>query len=96
MSVMPDQIQVAYASETEQVELTLEYLEGESLGAAILRSGILERFPEIDLDENKTGIYGRLVGPEQVLIQGDRVEIYRSLKIDPKEARRLRASRDKT
>ena len=58
---------------------------------AIRASGLLERHPELGLGEPLIGIWGRACAPEAVLADGDRVEIYRPLTMDPNEARRLRA-----
>jgi len=55
---------------------------------AILESGIAEEFPEQDIHSCKTGIWGRVVQKNQSLREGDRIEIYRSLIIDPRDARR--------
>jgi len=54
---------------------------------------MLLRHPEIDLAAQKLGIFGRPVTAEKAVADGDRVEIYRALLIDPKEARRRRASK---
>jgi putative ubiquitin-RnfH superfamily antitoxin RatB of RatAB toxin-antitoxin module len=51
---------------------------------AIQSSGILKRFPAIDLEKQKTGIFGKFVKLDAVLQDGDRVEIYRPLTVDPK------------
>ena len=59
---------------------------------AILQSGILQQFAEIDLRENKVGIYSRLAKLTDQLKDGDRIEIYRPLLADPKEIRRKRAA----
>jgi hypothetical protein len=58
---------------------------------AIRASGLLERHPELALGEPLIGIWGRACAPETVLADGDRVELYRPLTMDPNEARRLRA-----
>ena len=58
---------------------------------AIRASGLLERHPELGLGEPLIGIWGRACAPEAVLADGDRVELYRPLTMDPNEARRLRA-----
>ena len=55
---------------------------------AILKSGIAEEFPEQDIKSCKVGIWGRVVQKNQSLREGDRIEIYRSLIIDPRDARR--------
>jgi putative ubiquitin-RnfH superfamily antitoxin RatB of RatAB toxin-antitoxin module len=62
---------------------------------AIEVSGILERFPEIDLKINKIGIFGKVAKLDTLLTEGDRVEIYRPLIADPKEARKKRAAEGK-
>jgi len=86
-------IEVAYAKPSEQVILTLDIADGSTMEAAIIESGILQRFPEIDLANNKVGIFGKLCKLDQVLRAGDRVEIYRPLIVDPKEMRRNRAAK---
>ncbi len=88
-------VEVAYARPDVQVILELEVPRGTTLVEAIRRSGILERFPEIDLARNKVGIFGRLSKPDTVLREGDRVEIYRPLIADPKASRRKRAEKKK-
>lgn len=86
------QIEVAYARPDEQVIIGIEVEEKSiTVGEAIQRSGILERFPEIDLQVNKVGVFSKLTGLDQPLQAGDRVEIYRKLVADPKQARRQRA-----
>lgn len=92
------QVQVCYATPEQQILLALSIPEGTSLQDAILQSGILRQVPEIDLDINRVGIFGRLRPLDTVLRAQDRVEIYRQLVADPKESRRKRATRknDKT
>ena len=63
---------------------------GSTVARAVRESGVLERFPEIDLRRAKLGIFGRRVGLQHVLREGDRIEIYRELVADPKSARRNR------
>ena len=86
---------MAYGREDEQAILPVEAGKGLTVGDAIARSGILERFPEIDLAVNKVGVFGKLAKLDQVLEAGDRVEIYRPLIADPKEARKRRAAEGK-
>ena len=86
-------IEVAYAKPSEQVILTLDIADGLTAEAAIIESGILQRFPEIDLTINKVGVFGRLCKLDQTIKAGDRVEIYRPLLVDPKEMRRTRAAK---
>ena len=66
--------------------------EGTMIQTAILQSGILQQFTEIDLRENKVGIYSRPAKLNDQLKDGDRIEIYRPLLADPKEIRRKRAA----
>ncbi len=87
-------IEVAYARPDEQLIIPLDMEHQPTVQEAIERSGILERFPEIDLQQNKVGIFGKLSKLDQVLNAGDRVEIYRKLIADPKQARRKRAASD--
>jgi uncharacterized protein len=87
------EIEVAYAKPEEQVIVTINVPQGTTVEQAVILSGILECFPEISQSELKTGIFGVSCKPEQIVGQGDRVEIYRPLIHDPKEARRQRALR---
>lgn len=88
-------IEVAYATPECEYIIPLRLPPGRSARDAIVRSGLLERVPEIDLAKNKIGVYGRIIGLEYRLQQYDRIEIYRPLTIDPKEIRRLRANKTK-
>lgn len=73
----------------EVLELALELPEGSNIGDAIAASGWLDRFPGLT-PLPSVGIWGRKTAPDQVLKDGDRVEIYRPLRVDPKVARRER------
>lgn len=84
-------IEVAYARPDIQVVIALEVPAGATVADAIRRSGLLARYPEIDLGKNGIGIYGEAADLERRLRDGDRVEIYRPLLIDPKAVRRARA-----
>ena len=88
-------VEVAYAKETEQALLAVEGEKGLTVQDAIERSGVLKRYPEIDLATNKVGVFGKLTKLGQTLENGDRVEIYRPLIADPKEQRRKRAAEGK-
>lgn len=87
------QVEVAYATPERQEILSMKVPEGTRVLEAVAQSGICERFPEIELGVNALGIFGKVVKEpaEQVLRAGDRIEIYRALKIDPKQARLNRA-----
>lgn len=86
-------VEVVYARPDVQALERVELAPGATVEAAIRRSGLLERFPEIDLVRNGVGVYGRRARLEDRVEDGDRVEIYRPLAADPKEARRARARR---
>ena len=88
-------VEVAYATPAEQVILEVIEPPPLTVEAAIRHSGILEKFPEIDLGQNKFGIFGKAAKADALLREGDRVEIYRPLIADPKEARRKRAAEGK-
>lgn len=84
-------VTVAYsprAREVDAVEVALPG--GATLLDALRASGVLARHPEIDLAAPAVGIWGRHAALDQPLRPHDRVEIYRPLAVDPKEARRLR------
>lgn len=85
-------VEVAYATVEQQLILEVQVDQGTTIKQAIEISGILERFPEIDLKKNKVGIFGKLKNIGQILQDTDRVEIYRPLIADPKEVRRRRAA----
>lgn len=88
-------VEVAYALPKQQLIIPVNVAEGTTAEAAVLASGIMEKFPEIDLNANKLGIFGKLVKSDTVLRHLDRVEIYRPLIADPKEVRRQRAAEGK-
>ena len=86
-------VEVAYALPDRQVLLELEVEGGTTVQQAIQRSGILQRYPGIQLARGRVGIFGRRVELDAPLRDGDRVEIYRPLVADPREARRRRVKR---
>jgi uncharacterized protein len=85
------EVEVAYANPDEQIIVKLQLSKGNNAEQAINLSGILQRLPEISNFELKIGIFGVVCKPDHILKQGDRVEIYRPLIHDPKDARRKRA-----
>ncbi len=87
------QVEVAYAKPETQVIIPVNVTMGATVQDAIRQSGILEKFPEIDLAQNKVGIFSKIVPVETILQEKDRVEIYRGLLADPKESRRARADK---
>lgn len=86
-------VEVVYALPHLQIIKSIAIPDDCSVAQAIRYSGILEQFPEIDLTHNKLGIFGRFTNLGALLRHNDRIEIYRPLIIDPKEARRIRASK---
>jgi len=87
------EVEVVYALPTEQVLLTVRVPAQATVAQAIRASGILERYPDIDPARTKVGVFGKIVKPDARLSAGDRVEIYRPLTVDPKEARRQRSKK---
>lgn len=88
---MTIKIEVIYATPERQLCLPLCVDEGSTVEDAIIKSNIQHHFPHIEV--NKVGIFGKLVSLSHLLSDGDRVEIYRPLLVDPKQARKLRASK---
>ncbi|MCK5640050.1 MAG: RnfH family protein [Gammaproteobacteria bacterium] len=88
-------VEVSYARPDKQVIIPVEVEKGATLREAIESSGILEKFPEIDLEKNKVGIFGKLSKLDNPLRAKDRVEIHRPLIADPKAVRKQRAAEGK-
>ncbi len=90
-------VEVAYAKPEQQKIIKLEVEAGCSAMLAAQRSGIVAVFPEINLAAVKMGIFGKAIAKPEIheLRDGDRVEIYRPLLIDPKELRKARAEKAK-
>ena len=86
---------MVYAAVDRQVLRTCVVPEGTRVRAALLASGIVDAFPQLDLATCSVGIFGKVVAdPDNQVVQaGDRLEIYRPLLADPKEIRRLRAAK---
>jgi len=89
------QVEVAYAQPDQQVIVAVRLSAGATVEDAIKQSGILRKFPEVDLTKNKVGIFSKIAKLDVVLRDKDRVEIYRPLIADPKEVRRKRAEEGK-
>ena len=84
------QIGVCYAHSEQQVWMRLDVPENSRVEEVIHRSGILKRFPEIDLEKQKVGIFGKLVKLDATVQEGDRIEIYRPIIADLKTVKRRR------
>ena len=89
-------VEVVFALPERQVlvEVTLE--EGATIADAISAAGLAERFPDEQIDALPTGVWGRPAERDRSVQAGDRVEIYRPLEIDPREARRQLAEAGRT
>ncbi len=85
-------VEVAFARPDGQLILEVDVPAEATVEEIIKLSGIMEKFPEIDLAVNKVGVFGKLTKLTNTLRQGDRIEIYRKLIADPKEVRRKRAA----
>jgi len=90
----PLNVEVAYATPRRQLIVPLQVPPGTTVAQAIEASAIREQFPQIEA-RPVVGIFSRKVTLDHPLSAGDRVEIYRPLMADPKEARRQRAERER-
>ena len=88
-------VEVAYAEPDKQLILPVNIDLGTTVGGAIVQSGMMMQFPDLDIENSKVGIFGKITKMTTVLQEGDRVEIYRPLIADPKEVRRKRAAEGK-
>ncbi|HEU4459712.1 MAG TPA: RnfH family protein [Methylibium sp.] len=89
-------VEVVYAAAARTIDLcVLEMPPGSSVEQAIAASGLVDRHPELRSGPMSCGIWGRGCRADRKLVDGDRVELYRPLAIDPKEARRARGRDEK-
>ncbi len=95
-------IEVAYALPDRQKIQSLQVAQGTTALAAVQQSGIEKHFPDLDINKAEFGVFGNQLGTRGLpaadqykLREGDRVEIYRPLQVDPKEVRRQRAEEAK-
>lgn len=89
-------VEVACALPERQRIISLEVPAGTSARQAVILSGIQRDFPELSVASSALGVFGKVVEDDHTLRDGDRVEIYRPLARDPREARRLLAARGET
>jgi len=89
------QVEVVYGFPHKQKLLSLSVNIGTTVEQVIIESGILTLFSEIDLKENKVGIWNKVVKLSELVEDLDRIEIYRPLIADPKEVRKRRAAKAK-
>ncbi len=87
------QIEVVYAEPEKQLAHKLSLVDGSTVADAL--EAIVRHEPFADLNIDSVGVWGEVCEPDRVLIEGDRLEIYRPLQMDPKEARRRRAEEQK-
>lgn len=88
------QIGIAYSEPAQQLWLRIEVPDDATVLTAIEQSGILKKFPEIDLETYQVGIFGKLAKLEGLLKPGDRVEIYRGITADPATVPRRKMADD--
>lgn len=84
-------VEVAVAWPELQVVVPLTLADGSTVADAIEASGLRERFPDLEISPERLGVFADRRTPDDVLRDGDRVEIYRPLKVDPKVARKMAA-----
>ena len=89
----PVLVEVVYADVATQWQRSLLLHPGETLNAVVTRSGVLDAFPQLQHKPLQLGVFGKLRDGDEPAQPGDRVEIYRALLADPKQARRRRAAR---
>ncbi len=88
------QVGIAYSEPAQQLWLRIEVPDSSTVQQAIDLSGILVKFPGIDLESFKVGIFGKMVELDDALKPGDRVEIYRAITADPTTVPRRRIAGD--
>ncbi|HSM31804.1 MAG TPA: RnfH family protein [Woeseiaceae bacterium] len=84
-------VEIVLATPERQVLLTVNVREGATVADVIAASGLESRFPGMGVADMPVGIWGKRVSPDTTVSAGDRVELYRPLEVDPREARRQRA-----
>lgn len=87
-------IEIAYALADQQLIVPIKASHTVTVEQAIKASGILDKFPDINLNINKIGIFGKTCNLDSPLRHLDRIEIYRPLIADPKEVRKQRVAHD--
>jgi putative ubiquitin-RnfH superfamily antitoxin RatB of RatAB toxin-antitoxin module len=88
-------IELVYALPSQQKQYRFEVLEHTTVQHALEVSGVLQDFPELQQQELMLGIWGKRVSLQQVLKPDDRIEIYRPLLLDPKQARQVKVMRER-
>ncbi len=89
-------VELVFATPERQALVAIQVVAGSNVGDAIRQSRLAEMFPDYDVERCRTGIWGQEVSAERAVSEGDRIELYRPLRIDPREARRLLASQGRS
>ncbi|MCH8059427.1 MAG: RnfH family protein [Proteobacteria bacterium] len=89
-------VEVIFAQRDAQALVTLSLIEGATVADAIAQSGVFDLVPDAEQHDCPVGVWGSIVAREYHLKNGDRVEIYRRLEIEPREARRQLALAGRT
>jgi len=90
------EVEIVFALPERQLLETVLVTAGETVLDVVMKSGLREAFPEYEIDRLAVGIWGREVRRDQVVKENDRIEIYRPLQLDPREARRQLALSGRT
>ena len=90
------QIEVVFSDSRHQKLIQVLVPVNTTISEALKLSGVLLDFPNIDLNKNKVGIFGKLCNLDKKINEGDRIEIYQPLVLDPKKIRSNRAKKQKT
>ncbi|MDQ5770013.1 RnfH family protein [Thiothrix subterranea] len=85
---------IAYADKFKQTWLKLEVPDGSTIKEALEFSGLLKQFPDIDLENQAVGIFGKISKLDTKVVDGDRVEIYRPITADPETVERRDRNND--
>ena len=85
---------IAYADKFKQTWLKLEVPDGSTIKEALEFSGLLKQFPDIDLETQAVGIFGKISKLDTTVVDGDRVEIYRPITADPETVERRDRNND--
>lgn len=86
-------VEIVYALPDRLIAVTAHVPPGTTVGEAITQTGFAQRVQDIDAEVAPVGVFGRVVSRDTPVRDGDRIEIYRPLLADPKQARRQRSSR---
>ncbi len=87
-------ISIAYADPEAQFWHKLNLPDGATVRDAIEKSGVLGKYPQIDLEKQKVGVFGKVATLDTALNEGDRVEIYRGIIVDPRSVPRKSGAKD--